>query len=96
MAISKPLNPARPQDGITLTISREQNALVRSLLESNAAFYKNIIAGAVEVGADEYARTGLTGFEYAATMVPKLRATEALYHTFVPDDMVTGTYNPKA
>jgi hypothetical protein len=63
---------------ITCKIHRHQNKIVRGLLESNCATYKNWIVSAVE--RKEYAR--------AEELTKELRLREELYHTFLPDDMV--------
>jgi len=63
---------------INIKITREQNKLVRGLIESHCAAHKNWIATAVEAGKHNYAEE----------LVKELRVYEAMYHIFVPDDMV--------
>jgi hypothetical protein len=59
-----------------LKLSREQNKLVRQLLENHATAQKNWIASRVE--AEE--------FERAKELVKELRSTQELFHTFKPDE----------
>ena len=61
----------------TVQISREQNRMVRQQIESHTAALKNWIASAVEQ----------QDLQRATTLVGELRAYEAMYHIFVPDDM---------
>lgn len=61
-------------------ITREQNLLVRDMVKDRCAAYKNWIASAVEGGKQEYAQA----------LVKELRAYEAMYHVFKPDEIVKG------
>jgi hypothetical protein len=60
----------------TITITREQNALIRRQLESHANTLKNHIASAVE---DD-------DFQRAKRLTGDLREVQALWHVIVPDD----------
>lgn len=63
---------------VNINISREQNKLVRGLIEEKCAAYKNWLASAVEQ----------ENTPYALKLVKELRTYEAMYHDFLPDDMV--------
>lgn len=65
------------QTEITCPLSREQNKLVRRMLDNEMASYKNWIVGAVEAG----------DFDRAKTLVKELREHQAMCHLFIPDDM---------
>jgi hypothetical protein len=60
----------------TVTISREQNKMVRKQLEDHTFAIKNWIASAVEAGE----------FERAKELVKELRAYQEMFHTFIPDE----------
>lgn len=60
-----------------IEITRVQNRLVRRLIESEIAAYKNWIRSAVE----------RRDFAYAEQLSKELKLYEAMCHVFIPDDM---------
>lgn len=64
-----------------IKITREQNKMVRGMLDGQIATYKNWITMAVD--RDKY--------EYAKELVQELNSYKSLCHIFVPDDMFSDT-----
>ena len=62
----------------TRPLTRDQNKLIRRLLDSEAAAYKNHVVQAVES----------QDWERATRLTQELAAVTELFHVFVPDDMV--------
>lgn len=68
---------------VNVKLTREQNAIVRKLIESECSAYKNWIVSAVEASIHSNGK-----IEYARQLVKELREREAMYHIFVPDGLV--------
>jgi hypothetical protein len=66
---------------LEIKFTEAQAVYIRNQVESNCDALKNHIASAVERGSDQYGTTGQTGLEYAQSIVPKLRAAQAVFST---------------
>lgn len=60
-----------------ISITREQNKILRGMIESDCSAHKNWIASAVESG----------DFAYAQKLTVQLRERQAMFHIIVPDGM---------
>jgi hypothetical protein len=63
---------------LTLDVTRRQNQILRSLIDSQQATYKNWIVTAIETDK----------IERAKRLTAELRELQELCHIVVPDDMV--------
>ena len=65
-----------PKFSKPLLLTHDQSAAVFEVIDDHIDAMHNWIAGAVEAGAAEYAKTGETGFEYAQKLTRRLRVLE--------------------
>lgn len=63
---------------LEVRITREQNKMVRNLVKDQCAAYKNWIVTQYEAG----------NMERVTQLIKELRAYEAMYHIFIPDEMI--------
>lgn len=68
-------------------LTREQNKMVRDMLNSHMTALSNHVVAMVECGDAKYGRSAMTGYEYARKTVMELNAHREMCRIFPPDDM---------